>query len=164
MKILITADGIQRAQTVAGGRLQRYCLCKESVVQSLSHVQLFRDPMDCGLPGSSIHGIFQAIIISQPKWVAISFCRGSPRPWDQTCISFIGRWVFTCRVFTCQSLQKESIQRNKLSIQHKKLKKKESTQTKNKKGNSMSKVNERKLLHVRKYYPPKIISLFFLKE
>ena len=59
----------------------------------------------------------------------------------------------------------ESVQRNKLSIQHKKLKKKkESTQTKNKKGNSMSKVNERKLLHIRKYYPPKIISLFFLKE
>ena len=28
------------------------------------------DPMDCGLPGSSIHGIFQARIL---EWVAISF-------------------------------------------------------------------------------------------
>ena len=27
------------------------------------------DPMDCGLPGSSVHGIFQARI---PEWVAIS--------------------------------------------------------------------------------------------
>ena len=28
------------------------------------------DPMDCSLPGSSVHGIFQAWI---PEWVAISF-------------------------------------------------------------------------------------------
>ena len=27
-------------------------------------------PMDCSLPGSSVHGIFQARI---PEWVAISF-------------------------------------------------------------------------------------------
>ena len=32
------------------------------------------DPMDCGLPGSSIHGIFQARVL---EWVAISFSRGS---------------------------------------------------------------------------------------
>ena len=28
------------------------------------------DPMDCSLPGSSVHGIFQARIL---EWVAISF-------------------------------------------------------------------------------------------
>ena len=28
------------------------------------------DPMDCSLPGSSIHGIFQARVL---EWVAISF-------------------------------------------------------------------------------------------
>ena len=33
------------------------------------------DPMDCSLPGSSVHGIIQARIL---KWVAISFSRGSP--------------------------------------------------------------------------------------
>ena len=32
------------------------------------------DPMDCSLPGSSVHGIFQARIL---EWVAISFSRGS---------------------------------------------------------------------------------------
>ena len=32
------------------------------------------DPMDCSLPGFSIHGIFQARVL---KWVAISFSRGS---------------------------------------------------------------------------------------
>ena len=35
------------------------------------------NPMDCSLPGSSIHGIFQARIL---EWVAISFSRGSPQP------------------------------------------------------------------------------------
>ena len=35
------------------------------VVQSLSHV-----PMDCSLPGSSVHGTFQARIL---EWIAISF-------------------------------------------------------------------------------------------
>ena len=30
------------------------------------------DPMDCSLPGSSIHGIFQARIL---EWVAISFSK-----------------------------------------------------------------------------------------
>ena len=28
------------------------------------------DPMDCGLPGSSVHGILQARVL---EWVAISF-------------------------------------------------------------------------------------------
>ena len=28
------------------------------------------DPMDCSLPGSSVHGIFQAIVL---EWIAISF-------------------------------------------------------------------------------------------
>ena len=37
------------------------------------------DPMDCSLPGSSVHGIFQARIL---EWVAISFSRRSPRPSD----------------------------------------------------------------------------------
>ena len=31
------------------------------------------DPMDCSLPGSSIHGIFQARVL---EWVAISFSSG----------------------------------------------------------------------------------------
>ena len=35
--------------------------------QSLSHVQLLGNPMDCSLPGSSVHGILQARIL---EWVA----------------------------------------------------------------------------------------------
>ena len=37
--------------------------------------------MDCSLPGSSVHGIFQAWIL---EWVAISFSSRSSQPRDQT--------------------------------------------------------------------------------
>ena len=37
------------------------------------------DPMDCSLPGSSIHGIFQARVL---EWVAVSFSRRSSQPRD----------------------------------------------------------------------------------
>ena len=42
------------------------------------------NPMDCSLPGSSVHGILQARILEQ---VAISFSRGSSQPRDQIRIS-----------------------------------------------------------------------------
>ena len=51
------------------------------------------NPMDCSLPGSSIHGIFQARVL---EWGAISFSRGSSRPRDRTLLSYsscIGRWI-----------------------------------------------------------------------
>ena len=44
------------------------------------------DPMDCSLPGSSVHGIFQAIVL---EWIAISFSRGSSQPRDWTRVSRI---------------------------------------------------------------------------
>ena len=50
------------------------------------------DPMDCSLPGSSIHGIFQARVL---KWVAISFSRGSSWPRDWTQVSHIASRRFT---------------------------------------------------------------------
>ena len=45
------------------------------------------DPVDCSLPGSSIHGIFQARIL---EWIAISFSRGSSWPRDRTQVPRIG--------------------------------------------------------------------------
>ena len=42
--------------------------------QSLSHARLFVTLCDCSLPGSSVHGIFQAKVLEQ---VAISYSRGS---------------------------------------------------------------------------------------
>ena len=49
----------------------------------------FCNPMDCSLPGSSVHGIFQARIL---EWVAISFSRRSSWPRDWTQVSgIVGR-------------------------------------------------------------------------
>ena len=42
--------------------------------------------MDCSLPGSSVHGIFQARVL---EWVAIPFSQGSSWPWDWTWVSCI---------------------------------------------------------------------------
>ena len=41
---------------------------------SLSLVQLFVNPWTCSLPGSSVHGIFQARIL---EWIAMPSSRGS---------------------------------------------------------------------------------------
>ena len=47
------------------------------------------NPMDCNLPGSTVHGILQARIL---EWLAISFSRRSLRPRDCTRVSrVVGR-------------------------------------------------------------------------
>ena len=51
------------------------------------------DPMDCSLPGSSVHGILQARIL---EWVAIPFSRVSSWPRDRTWVSCIGRRILYC--------------------------------------------------------------------
>ena len=60
-----------------------YCLSYLCMYESESEVAqscpTLCDPMDCSLPGSSVHGIFQARIL---EWVAISFSRRSSRPRD----------------------------------------------------------------------------------
>ena len=48
------------------------------------------DPIDCILPGSSVHGILQARIL---EWVAVPFSRGSSQHRDQTWISCMGRHI-----------------------------------------------------------------------
>ena len=54
------------------------------------------DPMDCSLPGSSVHGVFEARIL---VWVAISSSGGSfrPRGWTWvSCVSCIPGGFFAC--------------------------------------------------------------------
>ena len=50
------------------------------------------DPMDCTLPGSSVHAILQARILEQ---VAVPFSRGSSQSRNQTQISLIAGGFFT---------------------------------------------------------------------
>ena len=63
------------------------------------------NPMDCSLPSSSVHGIFQAIVL---EWIAISFSRGSSRPRDRTwtlyCLSHQGSpnvYHYFCLISIC---------------------------------------------------------------
>ena len=63
--------------------------CECSVAQSCPTL---RDPRDCSLPGSSVHGVFQARVL---EWVAISFSRGFSPPRDRTPVSCIAGRRFT---------------------------------------------------------------------
>ena len=51
-----------------------------------------KGPMDCSLPGSSVHGILQARTLQR---MAVSFSRGSSPPRDQTQVSRIADRFFT---------------------------------------------------------------------
>ena len=51
-----------------------------------------RSPMDCSLPGSSVHGIVQTRIL---EWVTFPFSRGSSQPQNQTQVSHISGGFFT---------------------------------------------------------------------
>ena len=50
----------------------RVCVCAQSC-------PTLCNPIDCSLPGPSVHGLFQARIL---EWVVISYSRGSSPPRD----------------------------------------------------------------------------------
>ena len=54
------------------------CMCVRVCAQSCLNLC---NPMNCSLPGSSVHGIFQARIL---EWVAISYSSRSSQPRDRT--------------------------------------------------------------------------------
>ena len=80
---------MQKGKMLVWGGLTNSCekkrskkpLCVCSVAESRPTLC---NPMDCNLPGSSVHGILQARIL---EWVAISSSRGSSQSGDQTCVS-----------------------------------------------------------------------------
>ena len=63
-----------------GNHLVCVCMLKHLVVSDSLQ------PLDCSLPGSSVHGISQARIL---EWVAISSSKGSSHPRDRTHVSYI---------------------------------------------------------------------------
>ena len=65
------------------------CLC----VKLLQSCTTLCDPVDCSMPGSSVHRTLQARIL---EWVAKPSSRGSSPTRDGTCVFYIsctGRWV-----------------------------------------------------------------------
>ena len=63
-----------------------YSFITESESEVAQSCPTLCDPMDYSLPGSSLHGIFQARVL---EWVAISFSRGSSQSKDRTRVSCI---------------------------------------------------------------------------
>ena len=67
------------------------CVCESA--KSLQSCLTLCDPMDYSLPGSSVHGIFQARLL---QWVGMPSSRESSQPRDLTLVSYVfglGRWV-----------------------------------------------------------------------
>ena len=58
--------------------------------ESVKSYPILCNPMDCSLPGSSVHGILHSL-----EWVAIPFSRGSSQPRDWTWVSCIADRCFT---------------------------------------------------------------------
>ena len=69
-----------------------FMIRSQSVSEVAQSYPTLCNPINCSLPGSSIHGIFQARVL---EWVAISFSRGSSQPRDQTQVSHIAGRHFT---------------------------------------------------------------------
>ena len=67
------------------------CVC----VAGGAHAKLLQpcltlcNPMDCSPPGSSVHGILLARTL---EWVALPSSKGSSRPRDWICISYVLHW------------------------------------------------------------------------
>ena len=62
--------GFSRKNTGVGCHFLLQCMKVKSESEVAQSCPTLHDPMDCSLPGSSVHGIFQARV---PEWVAIAF-------------------------------------------------------------------------------------------
>ena len=74
---------------LGGGNFRSTCVH----AKSLQSCSTLCSPVDCSPPGSSVHGTLQARIV---EWVAMPSSRGSSRPRDRICVSYVsctGRWV-----------------------------------------------------------------------
>ena len=71
-KVMTNLDSIFKSRGITLPR--KVHLVKKSESEVIQSCPTLCDPIDCSLPGSSVHGIFQARVL---EWIAISFSRGS---------------------------------------------------------------------------------------
>ena len=64
--------------TGVGCHLLHQCMKVKSESEFAQSSPTLSDPMDCSLPGSSVHGILQARVL---EWVAITFSKASINTW-----------------------------------------------------------------------------------
>ena len=100
----ITADGdcsheIKRHLLLGRKSMTNLRKWESEVAQSCTTIC---DPMDCSLPGSSIHGIFQARVLES---VVISFSRVSSWPRGWTHVSCISRQILYHSAREAQELE-----------------------------------------------------------
>ena len=76
-KVMTNIDSLLKSRGIILPTKVHLVKVKESESEVAQSCPTLCYPIDCSLPGSSVHGIFQAIIL---EWIAISFSRGSPNP------------------------------------------------------------------------------------
>ena len=92
------------------------CMKVKSESEVAQSCLTLHNPMDCSLPGSSAHGIFQARVL---EWGAIAFSYYSPKPLLNQgtylvfflkfhCLALKGFYIFTTAVFTTQKSSKRT--------------------------------------------------------
>ena len=85
-------------KTVVGCHFLLQCMKVKSESEVAQSCPTLSDPMDCSLPGSSVHGIFQARVL---KWGAIAFSALKS--------STVKRWAFFFICYICGSQVKLGI-------------------------------------------------------
>ena len=63
------------------------CMKVKSESEVAQSCPTLSNPMDCSLPGSSLHGIFQARVL---EWGAIAFSKNGPKHTTNTCTRGVG--------------------------------------------------------------------------
>ena len=86
--------------TGAGCHFLLQCMKVKSESEVAQSCLTLHDPMDCCLPGSSIHGIFQARVL---EWGAIAFSGGChKKALFLLCVFFLNLWVMLRKSFIRQ--------------------------------------------------------------
>ena len=77
------------------------CMKVKSASEVAQSCPSLRDPMDCGLPGFSTHGIFQARVL---EWGAIAFSKPKSGTLHQILSRFSLLFVLLCFVLWCHPI------------------------------------------------------------
>ena len=87
-----------------------FILFRDNVNKMMCVCEILCCPMDCSLPGSSVHGILEARIL---EWVATSYSRGYSQPRDWTAIFWVSclgrRILFHLRHLEANKMNPKSI-------------------------------------------------------